>query len=196
MGQPSPCRPLPPSLLLLIPSSPARPPWGAPCSSAGSIAAMRRWSTTASPLPHSLRATGTRSCAPPARLRPRQRLGRPGCGRLLWVLLSPPTPPLIATGDAPPGVCATGEPLSFGLRFLRPRPALPELAPNCCRPLVDADGFQEVLPRAARRRLRRDGSSSSCHRHRTGRIQGRTQDLIIGGQAVIRGANSLAVCCR
>jgi len=120
MGQPSPCRPLPPSLLLLIPSSPARPPWGAPCSSAGSIAAMRRWSTTASPLPHSLRATGTRSCAPPARPRPRQRLGRPGCGRLLWVLLSPPTPPLIATGDAPPGVCATGEPLSFGLPFLRP----------------------------------------------------------------------------
>jgi len=146
MGQPSPCRPLPPSLLLLIPSSPARPPWGAPCSSAGSIAAMRRWSTTASPLPHSLRATGTRSCAPPARLRPRQRLGRPGCGRLLWVLLSPPTPPPHRHRRRLSRRVRHRRAPLLRAAVLPARPALPELAPNCYHPLVDADGFRRSSP--------------------------------------------------
>ena len=81
---------------------------------------MVDYSFTPSPQPASYRDAVLRSPSSSEPLRPRQRLGRPGCGRLLWVLLSPPTPPLIATGDAPPGVCATGEPLSFGLRFFRP----------------------------------------------------------------------------
>jgi len=143
---------------------------------------MVDYSFTPSPQPASYRDAVLRSPSSSEPLRPRQRLGRPGCGRLLWVLLSPPTPPPHRhRRRLSRRVRHRRAPL---LRAAVPpaRPALPELAPNCCRPLVDADGFQEVLPRAARRRLRRDGSSSSCHRHRTGRIQGRNQDLIMGAE--------------